>query len=322
HDQGFVEEHALCLFGANSMPLPVLVRVCFVPLKTGTCIERTFAFHYITKYISAIYTTQDGPAIRAVRRAWQPQNLIPHFRPCVLTFSDIDCLCNEKTTRRNSSRNARHADSANPGAGQTAARVRDRRVDITDLGGCAASGGGLALPRAATHASERVDRGLLGKNGGEPARALLPHDAARAVPPGPGTRQVPAGGGRGRSHIGPGIAPRAGGVSSCRCGTSAGGSSISGTVRSSPTSARKSCACTWNCGPAGCANRGWTRKPRASPRAASSGIARQWRSPVPRPGAGPPGTVWGKTCSTPCVRYARRPGSRRWWWRPWPSASV
>src|ERR1035438_4851669 len=63
HDQGFVEEHALGLFGANSMPLPVLVRVCFVPFKTGTCIERTFAFHYITKYISAIYTAQDGPEV-------------------------------------------------------------------------------------------------------------------------------------------------------------------------------------------------------------------------------------------------------------------
>jgi hypothetical protein len=60
YDQGFVEEHALGLFGANAMPLPVLVRVCFVPFKTGTRIERTFAFRHITKYISAIYTKQDG----------------------------------------------------------------------------------------------------------------------------------------------------------------------------------------------------------------------------------------------------------------------
>src|ERR1035438_9569228 len=67
--------------------------------------------------------------------------LLPHFRPCVLTISNIDCLCDERTTRRNPSRNARHADSANPGAGQAAARVCDRRADPTDLGGRAASGG-------------------------------------------------------------------------------------------------------------------------------------------------------------------------------------
>jgi hypothetical protein len=59
HDKGIVEEHILSLFGADSMPLPVLVRVCFIPFKTGTAIEGIAAFRHITKYISAIYKRRD-----------------------------------------------------------------------------------------------------------------------------------------------------------------------------------------------------------------------------------------------------------------------
>ena len=61
HDQRFVEEHVLGIFGADSMPFPVLVRVCFVPFETGTGIERILAFRHSNKYISAIYKTQDEP---------------------------------------------------------------------------------------------------------------------------------------------------------------------------------------------------------------------------------------------------------------------
>jgi hypothetical protein len=65
HDQGLVEEDVLSLFGADSMPLPVLVRVCFVPFKTGAAIEEIARFRHITEYISAIYTKQDEPAQRS-----------------------------------------------------------------------------------------------------------------------------------------------------------------------------------------------------------------------------------------------------------------
>src|ERR1017187_4400514 len=61
HDQRFVEEHVLGIFGADSMTFPVLVRVRFVPFETGTGIERVFAFRHINKYISAIYKIQDEP---------------------------------------------------------------------------------------------------------------------------------------------------------------------------------------------------------------------------------------------------------------------
>jgi hypothetical protein len=47
------------------MPLPVLVRVCCVPFKTGAAIEEIARFRHITEYISAIYTKQDEPAQRS-----------------------------------------------------------------------------------------------------------------------------------------------------------------------------------------------------------------------------------------------------------------
>src|ERR1017187_4399512 len=48
HDQGLVEEHVLSLFRADSMAVPVFLRVGFVPFKTGTGIEWIFAFRHIT----------------------------------------------------------------------------------------------------------------------------------------------------------------------------------------------------------------------------------------------------------------------------------
>src|SRR5208283_2405587 len=60
--QGLVEKDVLSLFGADSMPLPVLVRICFVPFETGTGIEGIVPFRHITEYISAIYARQAGRA--------------------------------------------------------------------------------------------------------------------------------------------------------------------------------------------------------------------------------------------------------------------
>jgi hypothetical protein len=64
HDQRLIEEDVLSLFRADSMPLPVLVCICFVPLKTATAIEGIAAFRHITEYISAIYTKQEGSDVR------------------------------------------------------------------------------------------------------------------------------------------------------------------------------------------------------------------------------------------------------------------
>src|ERR1039457_7291032 len=74
HDQGLVEEHILSLFGADSMTLPVLVPIGFVPFKTGTGIEWILAF----RHVPSIYlpytlskTSQKGGAQVPRRCFWK-----------------------------------------------------------------------------------------------------------------------------------------------------------------------------------------------------------------------------------------------------------
>jgi hypothetical protein len=55
-DQGFVEEYGLGIVGADSMPLSILLHVCFVPLETGTGIERVCTFPHTNQCISLPYT--------------------------------------------------------------------------------------------------------------------------------------------------------------------------------------------------------------------------------------------------------------------------
>jgi hypothetical protein len=43
NEQGFVEEDVLRLFRGDPMPLPIFLRIAFIPLKTCTALERVIA---------------------------------------------------------------------------------------------------------------------------------------------------------------------------------------------------------------------------------------------------------------------------------------
>ena len=72
------------------------------------------------------------------------------------------------------------------------ARVRDRRVHSLRLERRAAGGGRVALPGAAAHAHEGVDRGRVGEDRGEPAGAILPAHGGRQAAARARNRFVPA----------------------------------------------------------------------------------------------------------------------------------
>src|ERR1035437_1348096 len=58
HDQGFIEKHTFGFFRGDLMPLPVFVRVAFIPFKPGTSIQRVSAFrHDFSIYL--IYTPRN-----------------------------------------------------------------------------------------------------------------------------------------------------------------------------------------------------------------------------------------------------------------------
>src|ERR1035437_10424362 len=56
--QGFIEKHIFGFFRGDLMPLPILVRVAFIPFKPGTSIQRVFTFrHDFSIYL--IYTPRN-----------------------------------------------------------------------------------------------------------------------------------------------------------------------------------------------------------------------------------------------------------------------
>lgn len=60
NDQRLVEEYVLRFLRRNAMPIPVLLSICIVPIKSHAAIQKIVVIRHIHQYTMVVYSISGG----------------------------------------------------------------------------------------------------------------------------------------------------------------------------------------------------------------------------------------------------------------------